>query len=229
MGTIKDIFDEFLAEQKARLKPRTYGGYEETIDLFEDCLNGYGPSSLSPEDSDLFDELYDEGKEFCEIFGPDMIAPFDISEFLDYFMVKKVVASNSLLKTVGTVMRKFVRWLGEKGYASKEDHERMADIVGELKSDMVAVAELSDLIYDYARGSPEVDFEETKDGYFKVADTKSGELWLEDYMGSGKVIGPVIVSEEISSKCKKGWEICLELGKTGNAWHMLGSGYVYQR
>ena len=90
------------------------------------------------------------------------------------------------------------------------------------------MAELSDLICDYIQESPEFNFEETEDGYFKVADIKSGELWLDDYMGSEKSIGPVIVPEEISSKCKEGWVICLELGKTGNAWRMLGSGYVYQ-
>ncbi|MCR3884805.1 MAG: hypothetical protein NUK54_10585, partial [Methanothrix sp.] len=66
MKTIKLVFQEFLNEQQARLKPRTYRGYEEAIYLFEDCLDGYGWNSLSPKDADLYDELYDEGKEFCD-------------------------------------------------------------------------------------------------------------------------------------------------------------------
>ncbi len=229
MKTIKDVFNEFLAEQKARLKPRTYNGYYEAIDLLEDCLNGYGHNSLSIEESERFDELYDEGKEFCDIFGPDKITSSEIAEFLDYFMIKKVVASNNLMKTVGTVTRKFVKWLGEKGYVVEKDCKNMVDVVDDLKADMPAVAELADLIYDYIYQSSDVDFEGTKDGYFSVADIKPGELWLGDYMGSEKVIGPVIVSDEISSKCKKGWVICLELGRVGKDWRMLGVGNVYQR
>jgi len=228
MKTIKDVFNEFLAEQKVRLKPRTYKGYHEAIGLFEDCLNGYGYNRLSTEESERFDELYDEGKEFCEVFGPDKITSSEIAEFLDYFMVKKVIASSTFMKTVGTVTRKFVRWLGEKGYTVKKDCKNMVDTVDDLKADMPAVADLADLIYDYIQENFYESVEETKDGYFSVADTKPGELWLEDYMRSGKVIGPVIVSDEISSKCKKGWTICLELGRVKKDWWMLGVGNVYQ-
>jgi len=228
MKTIKDVFNEFLAEQEARLKPRTYSGYYETIELFEDCLNGYGHNSLSIEESERFDELYGDKKDFCEVFGPDVIDSAQIAEFLDYFMIKKVIASDTLLKTVGTVTRKLVKWLGEKGYVFEEDYDNMIDVVDKLKADMPAVAELADLIYDYIYQSSDVDFEETKDGYFKVADIKPGELWLGDYGGSKKLVGPVIVSEEISSKCKKGWSINLLLGKTGKDWQMIESGYVYQ-
>nr|CBH37605.1 hypothetical protein BSM_10820 [uncultured archaeon] len=37
----KQVFEEFLEEQQVRLKPRTYGGYEDAIYLFEQCLNSY--------------------------------------------------------------------------------------------------------------------------------------------------------------------------------------------
>jgi hypothetical protein len=228
MKTIKEIFDEFLVEQQARLKPRTYRGYEEAISLFEDCLDGYGHNSLSPEDADLFDELYDEGKEFCEVFGPDRITDSEIAEFLDYFMVRKVAGSNTLIEAVGRVIRKFVKWMGEKGYMDPERYEEASRTVDELKGNLVKVAELGDLIYDYIHESPDVNFEETKDGYFRVVDIKPGELWLEDYLGSDQVIGPVIVSEEISSRCKEGWAINLMLGKIGKSWRMLECGFVYQ-
>jgi hypothetical protein len=228
MKTIKEIFDEFLNEQQARLKPRTYRGYEEAISLFEDCLDGYGHNSLSPEDANLFDELYDEGKEFCEVFGPDRITDSEIAEFLDYFMVRKVVGSNTLMEIVGRVIRKFVKWMGEKGYMDPELREAAVRTVDDLKGDLAKVAELSDLIYNYIQESPDVDFEETEDGYFSVVDIRPGELWLESYLGSDQVIGPVVVSEEISSKCKKGWVINLMLGKIGESWRMIESGFVYQ-
>ena len=40
MKTIKQVFGEFLEEQEARLKPKTYGGYSDAVYLFEQCLNG---------------------------------------------------------------------------------------------------------------------------------------------------------------------------------------------
>ena len=228
MKTIKEVFEEFLAEQKARLKPRTYLGYEEAISLFGDYLDGYGYNSLNSEEADLFDGLYDEGKEFCEVFGPNRISDSEIAEFLDYFMVRKVVGSNTLMETVGRVIRKVVKWMGVKGYMDPESYEVAAITVDELKGDLGKVAELSDLIFSYIKESSDVDFEEIADGYFSVVDINPGELWLEDYLGSNQVIGPVVVSDEISSICKKGWVINLMLGKIGESWRMIESGFVYQ-
>ncbi|MEA3325632.1 MAG: hypothetical protein U9Q37_10995 [Euryarchaeota archaeon] len=48
-------------------------------------------------------------------------------------------------------------------------------------------------------------------------------------MGSVEDIGPVTVSDEISSICKVGWTICLEMGRTSDGWVMLGSGNVYPK
>ena len=123
MKTIKQILDEFLEEQKARLKPSTYKGYWDAIYLFEQCLNGYAYQYLNKKDSKRFDKLYsEEHKEFCEVFGPDKIGSSEIGEFLDYFMIRKVAGSKELMKTVGRVMRKFVKWMKEKGYMQVEVH-----------------------------------------------------------------------------------------------------------
>ena len=230
MKTIEDVLEEFLAEQRARLKPRTYSGYEDTIELFEDCLNGYGHQCLDTEESKLYDKLYiEEETEFCAIFGPDKIGCSEIGEFLDYFMIRKVAYGTDFMKTVGRVMRKFVKWMNEKGYMGEEEYETTAEIVDELKSELPEVSKLSDLIYNYIENNPPGDVTETRDGYFMVTKIKPGKLWLGDYMGSEETIGPVIVSDEISSICKEGWTICLNLGRTGKEWQMLESGNVYPR
>jgi len=228
MKTIEQVTEEFLEEQKARLKPRTYSGYEYAIELFEDYLNGYAYQYLDEDDNKLFDKLYDgEDKEFCEIFGPDKIGPSEIGEFLDYFMIRKVAGSKDFMKTVGRVMRKFVKWMKEKGYMDEEEYGISAEVVDELKDELPEVTELSDLIYNYIGDNPPGDVTETRDGYFTVTKTEPGKLWLGDYMGSEEDIGPVIVSDEISSICKVGWTICLEMGRTSKGWEMMGSGNVY--
>lgn len=110
MKAINQVFEEFLKEQQARFKPRTYGGYEDAIYFFEQFLNGYAHQYLKEKDSKLFDKLYnEENKEFCEIFGPDKIYSSGMGEFLDYFMIKKVMGSKELMKTIGRGMRKFVK------------------------------------------------------------------------------------------------------------------------
>lgn len=67
------------------------------------------------------------------------------------------------------------------------------------------------------------------DGYFRVTKIESRKLWLEDYMGIKGMVSPVSVSTGISSMCKVGWVINLELGKTGKSWKMLECGNVYPR
>lgn len=230
MKAINQVFEEFLKEQQARLKPRTYGGYEDAIYFFEQFLNGYAHKYLNEKDSKLFRKLHnEENKEFCEIFGPDKIGSSEMGEFLDYFMIKKVMGSKELMKTIGRGMRKFVKWMNEKGYMQEEEFKNTAEIVDELKNELPKVRELSGLIYDYILNNPIDDFTEIVDGYFKVTKIEPSKLWLEDYMGSRGTVGPVSVSTKISSICKRGWVINLELGKTGKSWKMLECGNVYPR
>ena len=230
METIKQVFEEFLEEQQVRLKPRTYGGYEDAIYLFEQCLNSYAYQYLDDKDSKLFDKLYNEkNKEFCELFGPDKIGSSEIGEFLDYFMIRKVMGSEELMKTVGRVMRKFVKWMNEKGYMNEGEYDNSAEIVDELKDELPKVVELSSLIYEYIEDNPPEEFSESVDGYFRVIKIEPRKLWLDDYIACGGTLGPVSVSTEISSMCKEGWVIYLELGKTSKGWQMLVSGTVYPK
>jgi len=226
MKTIKQVLNDFLKEQRARVKLGTYRDYKEAISLFEDCLNGYAYQYLDERDGKRFEELARKGKEFCEIFGPSNVGANEISEFLDYFMVKKVIGSKEFMKNVGRVMGRFVRWMNEKGYMNDEEFKITVERVDTLKDDLPKVGELANMIYDYIEDDPVEDVTETMDGYFRITKIKPGELWFEE-MGRGPSIGPTFVSHEISSLCKVGWVICLELGKTAKGWQMLESGYVY--
>ncbi|MBL7039229.1 MAG: hypothetical protein ISR77_11405 [Pirellulaceae bacterium] len=38
--TINQVFEAFLADQKARLSPKTYRRYDDILDLFRSCLEG---------------------------------------------------------------------------------------------------------------------------------------------------------------------------------------------
>lgn len=53
------------------------------------------------------------GPLFCVIVGPTRGQ--NLGEFLDYFMVRKVIAGQELRKASGTVTGKLVRWLADRG------------------------------------------------------------------------------------------------------------------
>ncbi len=103
--TIDQVFEEFLAEQHERLKPRTVSRYEDVLNLLRHHLNGYACETLSNAESALFDRHYnangDEHREFCELFGPDKIVG-SLGSFLGYFMIRKVMAGQDLKRAAGS-------------------------------------------------------------------------------------------------------------------------------
>ncbi|WP_011306030.1 hypothetical protein [Methanosarcina barkeri] len=229
--SIHEILEEFLAEQEARLSSKTYSGYEETISFFRTYLNNFGHQRLNRAETERYEELEaSEGKQFWDIFGPEHLSSSEISYFLADFMVRKVAGSRTLMETTGRVMHKLVKWLHEKGYMPDKEYEEAAENVKELKIDLPLVGEVTDLIYDYVKRHPvETRYTSDLDAYFDIVKIEPGKLWLEDYLESGKRVGPVVVSEEISSKCKVGWTVSLWVAKTGKVWKILESGNVLPR
>lgn len=225
--TIKEVLDEFLFEQQARLSSKTYSGYEEAIYYFEEYLNGWAYKCLGEKDQIRLNEFYEEGgKKYCEVFGPKHIRILEIKEFLGHFMIRNVLASKNSLETVGKVMHKLVKWMHEKAYMSYDDYEALNLLVKRLKVDVPVAEEVSDLLCLYALSHPVKDYSETLDDFFIITGIKTGKLWFESY-SDGRNIGPVPVSEKISSMCKVGWTICLLLSKIGNNWRILESGNMY--
>ncbi|AKB49195.1 hypothetical protein MSKOL_3418 [Methanosarcina sp. Kolksee] len=227
MKTIEEVLDEFLFEQWARLSSKTYSGYEDAIYYFEEYLNGWAHKYLSEIDQIRLNEFYEEeGKRYCAVFGPEYISSLEIKDFLGHFMIRNVLTSKTFLETMGKVMHKLVKWMHEKAYMSHDNYEALNLLVKRLKVDMPVAEEVSDLLCLYALSHSVKNYSETRDDFFIITEIKTGKLWFESY-SDGKNIGPVLVSEKISSMCKVGWTICLLLAKTGNNWRVLESGNMY--
>ena len=230
---IKQILEEFLAEQKQNLKPQSYSGYETAMRYFERFLDFYGmerleEEDLTEEDRELFEELYEEeGTEYCEIFGPGHIGFREIESFLGEYVILNAATSKNFLKVVGRVMHKLVQWLHEKGYMVDEVYEKTNERVNELKADLPATMEVSKLMSEYATKSPRGKYTEELNSRFTIKKIEPGKLWLEDFLGSGELIGPVFVSGEISSMSRVGWTVVLRIGKQGDVWRISGSTGVY--
>jgi len=110
---IKEVFEQFLSEQKSKLTPKTYRDYELVIGLFKSQLDGYAWNNLDDGDK-AYDQAQKKGKSFIDIYDHTHIED-NVGEFLDYFVPRKVMAGDEfILKTCPRVIRKLLRWMRDK-------------------------------------------------------------------------------------------------------------------
>jgi len=225
--TIEAVLGEFLEEQRKRLKPSTMRKYEDIIDLFQSCLDNYAYQGLNKQEDALFDRLYNaegnEHREFCQIFGPEKITG-SVHEFLNYFMIRKVMCGKELMQAAGTVIKKLGKWLKEKGYIQSESAVEVVSCGATAAKELPATEELSCMLADYADFTA-VDCDEVIEDHFTIEAVEPGKLRLSAFTGDEEIIVPV--SRDISNACRVGWSISGALGKTGKGWCILEAWNVY--
>src|SRR5436305_112878 len=148
--TIDQLFAEFLADQKARLSPRVQARYEQIIDLYRAYLDRDWPGHSQEE----YNAITSAGGTYCGTFGAEDIAS-GFAEFLDYFMPRKVIGGNEMMKAAGTVIKKLAKWLVNKGYI--EDDESMREMLGEVARARPASQKLLDEQCDWLAETAPVD------------------------------------------------------------------------
>jgi UDP-glucose 4-epimerase len=110
---MKDVFEQFLSEQRSKLAPKTYRDYASVMDLFAHQLDGYGWNNLA-HGQQAYETTKQKGKSFIDLYDHTHIEA-NVREFLDYFVPRKVMAGNEfILKTCPRVIRKLLRWMREK-------------------------------------------------------------------------------------------------------------------
>ena len=148
--TIEAALSAFLAEQAQRLSPKSQGQYRSVVGLLTSCLDTYGAQDLGPADRKVFEAAQTAGREFCGVFGPERI-PGIVSEFLGYFMVRKVVAGKHLMRAAGTVTKKLARWLEQEGHISASAAESMYERAATSARELPRCADLRELLHEFAR------------------------------------------------------------------------------
>lgn len=225
--TIEAVLGEFLEEQRKRLKPSTMRKYEDIVSLFQSCLNNYAYQGLDKQEGALFDRLYnakgEEHREFCQIFGPEKIAG-NVGEFLDYFMVRKVMCGKELMRAAGTVIKKLGKWLEQKGYVESENAVEVVSRGATAAKELPATEELAWMLDDYADYAAS-DCDDVVEGHFTIKMVEPGKLHLSALSGDDEIIVPV--SRNISDACCMGWSISGAVGKKGKGWRILEVWNVY--
>lgn len=225
--TIDEVLPQFLAEQRQRLSPRTFRRYEEVAELLRHCLDGYAYQSLDDDERKRWAAEFEanEAGAFCRLFGPEKI-PENLGEFLDYFMVRKVIAGQELLRASGTVTGKLVSWLADRGYIDGDSAGDAADRAREASRDLPIADRLGMMLHDVTDQAPHPDPDEVADedwieDYLAITDVEPGKIWFEGG------VGPIAVPRKASDLARPGWSAFVTAAKIGERWRLLEVGVVY--
>ena len=225
--TIDHALQGFLADCHSLLAARTVRTYEAVIDLLRTCLNNYGYQYLSEAEHADFQKAYEAGDEqaFCRMFGPEKIAE-SLGEFLGYFMPRKVVAGEELLRASGTVVGKLVGWLAELGAIAPEVAKEAQQRARAAARDLPRAARLAAVLFDAAESGRSVRVEALDDADYiedelTISRVEPGQLWFDGD------IGPVKVPRAASDLARPGWMVSLVLARVKGQWRMLQVGSVY--
>jgi hypothetical protein len=212
--TIAQVFEAFLADQKARISHKTYLKYESIISLYKSYLEGYWPGHEQAECK----EITKSDGTFCGTFGPED-ATAGYSEFLGYFMPRKVMCGKETMQAAGTVTKKLAKWLAESGYIedTKEDQER----AGEAAKDLPKASKVLDLLDAYVDKTAAGVEGEVMEDHFWIEKIEPGKLWLKPLTAGDCVIGPIPVPARVSQLCKPMWDIGGVVAETAEGWRLV--------
>lgn len=227
MTTIDEALDAFLAEQEARLAERTFRNYVDVIEMFRECMNGYGCDSLSELERRRWQQAFDAGdkRAFTRLFGPEKI-PEQVGQFLDWFVIRKVMAGQEFLEACGTVTKKLGKWLAAHGYVGVAAAAEMTERGAEAGVELPKAEQVGELLYEETRPVPAFDPDAIPDD-----DWIEDQLWIERvepgvlWFDGG--IGPVEVPKKASDLARPGWAVTITLAKIADAWRIIEVGNVY--
>lgn len=209
---IAEVLDEFLAAQRERLSAKTFAQYESIVDLFRSYLQSYWPGH----DGEYSEE---PGKTYVERFGPEEI-PGGFSEFLGYFMPRKVYAGQDTMRAAGTVTRKLAQWLAEQGYIEKEPE--VAKSVAR-KGRSLSKSKKAERILDKFVAGLSLTVEESSliEDHLIVERVEPGRLWVKPLLEGNEVLGPISVPTEATDLLEPLNDIGGAVGKRGGKWYLV--------
>ena len=210
--TISQVFDEFLADQKDRISAKTFSKYQSIIQLYGSYLESYWPGHDGE-----YDKITKAGGTYCGTFGPED-ATEGYSEFLGYFMPRKVMCGKDTMQAAGTVTKKLAKWLAEKGYL--EDTEDAQEQASEAAKDLPNAQEVLDILSAYLDETAPAKHGGEIEDHFWIEKIEPGKLWLNPLTGS-TVIGPIPVPMQATALCEPGWDIGGVVAKVGKGWRLV--------
>lgn len=129
-------------------------------------------------------------------------------------------------------MKRYIKWLDKKKLLAKDVKYEMLETIEKATKDLPRVKKAASLLYKLCDKNNEKfsvdDFEDENfmEGYGEVIEIFEDKLYL-DY--NGEKIGPVKITKKIAKYLKIGDTVNLAMGRKGDIWYPLESGFVYPR
>lgn len=203
--TIDQVLEEFLAEQEVRLAARTFLQYQDVVELLRTCIEDYA----EPDDPALVkavDEAYQRGTEYalCGLGSPKEIA-YTIGHFLGWFMVRKVVAGQDLMRAAGSVTRRLGRWLYEHHYIDETNAEIFQSQVKSLGRALPKATDFRNKLSRWVDDLGGIRSDVSYEGYFEISAITARGWKLEGVLSAPS--GEIAVPSELRHVPEVGWRI----------------------
>lgn len=210
----------FLKETSNKLSPKTTQKYDYVLDLFHDYLANYAELS------------YEENKDEGIILTADTQELHDgqVSNFLEWFLIRKVIGPAWLYTSAPGIMQKYIKWLNKKGLLAEGAMDDVIETTKKASKDLPRVEKAAALLYKLCDKNSERfsvdDFEDEDymEGYGEVIEISGDKLHL-DY--EGEKTGPIQITKEIAGYLKKGDTVNLVAVRKGKLWYSVEAGNVY--
>jgi len=210
----------FLDEISEKHSENTLQKYDAILDLFVDYLIGYG------------DVPYKEDRS-GELTLTAETQDFELghaSGFLEWFLLRKVLGPQWIIKTAPNVIKKYFQWLEKRGLLAGGVIEEAVDTARRAAKNLPRVEKASSLLFALCDKNRDkymhVDFGDGDymEGYGEVTGIIEDKLFL-DY--GGEKIGPIQITREIARHLRKDDTVNLVVGRKGKKWYPLEAGNVY--
>ncbi len=209
----------FLKGLSGKLSPKTVEKYKDVLRLFHDYLASYG--ELSHED---------KGKSIGLTAVTRELTDGQVENFLEWFLIRKVMGPAWLNTAAPGIMKKYIRWLDKEGLLAEGAMDEVFEVTKKATKDLPRVEKAATLLYELCRKNEDrLDIHSLADddymeGYGEVTGIIEDKLHL-DY--EGDKTGPIQITKEIARYLKKGDTINLVVGRKGKVWLPLEVGNVY--
>ncbi|HNQ22812.1 MAG TPA: hypothetical protein PKK06_06945 [Phycisphaerae bacterium] len=231
MNTTTAALKQFLADTGAG-NPGSTASPTAVVRLFAEYLSGWAHEDLNPFERQRFEQEYEEGRRFCDIFDATRVQPHHLNAMLGHYGVHHGPGTKGFLRRVGPVMEKLASWLVEKDFWAAKDYAWYRELVGEKPGrDLVGCDEFAQLLWQHAEAHPvhvpdDLPDDDYFDDQFTIRKVEPGTLYLDAFLEGGEDI-EIALPKALTAKARAGWSVNLELARVRGKWRILGVGSAY--
>ena len=223
--SVREALETFLTDVSPGLGVRVAPAYESNASLLCAYLDSYGPNDLPPAELQRYELLTEEGQtEYCDIFGPEHVAPA-IGMYLDWFLPKKVGVSEDGAKKAVRFARDLLEWLVATGFVPAAGVALATESVAQGADGLPAAARFSRIVGEWCEGVAFDDGDMVEDE-FEIVRIEPGALWLNSFM-TGEQYGASPVPEEVSAAARVGMQFSGAIVAEAGSWRIVEVWTVY--